>query len=306
LITAKPLSEEVVDPSARLAQVERTWALGVHDVAEVVIDPSVRAIIDESLSGEKLQLPIMPEASAMLMSMTTDDETRIQDLVDVIQRDPSLAAHLLRIANSPLYAPRYPSVSLRHAVARLGALELRRVAITIGCQARVFNVGGWENEVHQLFAHSLTTALYASEVAKLVRANEEEAFLCGLLHDVGHAIVLQGLEDLKKKHKVELSRAAIITIAGEYHTLIGRRLIEQWGLSPRLADIVALHHDEVRAPAMNLALVKVADALAYGLREPPPKSDDDTIVDSLGLTPAAVGELASKRRQFVALAAALM
>src|SRR5262249_45180611 len=108
----------------------------------------------------------MPEASAMLMSMTSNEDTRIQDLVAVIQRDPSLAAHLLRVANSTFYAPRYPSVSLRHAVARLGATELRRVAIAIGCQARVFSVGGWENEVHQLFAHSLTTALYASEIAK--------------------------------------------------------------------------------------------------------------------------------------------
>jgi putative nucleotidyltransferase with HDIG domain len=170
----------------------------------------------------------------------------------------------------------------------------------------VFSVGGWEDEVHQLFAHSLTTALYASEIAKLVRVNEEEAFLSGLLHDVGHAIVLQGLEDLKESIGVSLSRAATIAVAVEHHTQVGSRLIEQWGLSPRLAEVVSLHHGMVRAPSMSLAVVKLADVLAYGPPEGLEMSNGENVVDSLGLAPGAVAELAGKRRQFVALAAALM
>jgi putative nucleotidyltransferase with HDIG domain len=306
LITAKPWPEGKADRALDLTLGEAARATAVGDVPAVEIAAGVRAAIEEGLSTDKLQLPIMPEASATLMSMTTNEETRIQDVVDVIQRDPSLAAHLLRIANSPYYAPRYPSVSLRHAVARLGAVELRRVAIAIGCQARVFSVGGWESEVHQLFAHSLTTALYATEIAKLVHVNEEEVFLCGLLHDVGHAIVLQSIQDLRKALGLELSRAATIALADEHHTRVGSRLIEQWGLSPRLTEVVALHHEAVRAPAMNVAVVTLADRLAYGAPEPVETSNDQSVVESLGLTASAVGELAGRRRQFVALAAALM
>jgi len=283
-----------------------TWVLKPDALAKDEIPEGVRLKVEEWIATGKLQLPVMPESSALLLSMTSSDDCTIQELSDVVQRDPLLAAHLLRIANSALYSPAYPASSLRLAVARLGILELRRVAITIACQARVFRLRGWETEVEELFAHSLVTALFASEIAKLVRVGDEEAFLGGLLHDVGHAVVLQGLCEMAKTQNFSLPRAAMKQLAEIHHTRVGSRLVETWGLSPRLAEVIARHHDMVKKPTASLAIVHLADTLAYGESRALETLEKDDTVAALGLSTTLLEELVVKRRQIVALAAALM
>jgi putative nucleotidyltransferase with HDIG domain len=282
------------------------WVLKPEPDAEESIPDAVRVRVEAWLATGKLQLPIMPEASALLLSMTSSDDCTIQELSDVVQRDPLLAAHLLRIANSALYSPAYPASSLRLAIARLGILELRRVAITIACQARVFRLRGWETEVDELFAHSLVTALYASEIAKLVRVGDEEAFLGGLLHDVGHAVMLQGLCEMDNAEKLSLPRAAMKRLAEMHHTRVGSRLVETWGLSPRLAEVIARHHEHVKKPTASLAIVHLADALADG--DPPTLEtlEQGETIAALGLSKTLLDDLVVKRRPIVALAAALM
>jgi putative nucleotidyltransferase with HDIG domain len=282
------------------------WVLKPEPGVEDTIPEDVRAKVEDWLTKGKLQLPVMPEASALLLSMTSDDDCTIQELSDVVQRDPLLAAHMLRIANSALYSPAYPASSLRLAIARLGILELRRVAIAIACQARVFRLRGWETEVEELFAHSLTTALYASEIAKLVRVGDEEAFLGGLLHDVGHAVVLQGLCEMQKTEDLALPRDAMKCLAETHHTKVGSRLVETWGLSPRLAEVIARHHEVVKKPTASLAIVHLADTIAHGDAHALETLAQDDVIASLGLSTALLEELVVKRRQIIALAAALM
>jgi putative nucleotidyltransferase with HDIG domain len=283
-----------------------TWVLEPGAAAEDAISNEIRVKVEDWLATGQLQLPVMPEASALLLSMTSSDDCTIQELSDVVQRDPLLAAHLLRIANSALYSPSYPASSLRLAIARLGILELRRVAITIACQSKIFRLRGWEAEVEELFLHSLATALYASEIAKMVRIGDEEAFLGGLLHDVGHAVVLQGLCDMEKKLQLSLPRPAMKTLADIHHTRIGGRLIEQWGLSPRLAEVIGRHHEEVKKPTASLAIVHLADTLAYADPQAIEALSQDEVIASLSLGPKVLDELVAKHRQIVGLAMALM
>jgi putative nucleotidyltransferase with HDIG domain len=282
------------------------WVLEPKPGADDAIPDDARAKVEAWVNSGKLQLPIMPEASALLLSMTSDENCTIQELTDVAQRDPTIAAHLLRIANSALYAPSYPASSLRTAIARLGILELRRVAITIACQTKGFRLRDWESEVEELFLHSLATALYASEIAKLVRVGEEEAFLSGLLHDVGHAVALQCLSDLERKGEIALPRAAMKRLADEYHTRVGSRLIEQWGLSPRLAEVIARHHDVDSKPAASVAVVHLADTLAYADPQKLETLEQDVVIAALGLATPVLEDLIVKRKQIIGLATALL
>ena len=250
------------DPKAQLLTVVADgegWALIEDDAAA-----HVRRELESWLASGRVDLPVLPEASALLLAITRDEDCKVQDVVDVVQRDPTLAAHLLRISNSALFAPKYPASSLKNAVVRIGLGEVRKLAIVIACQTRVFSVPGWQDEVRELFKHSLATALYASEIAKLAGANEGEAFLCALLHDVGHAVLLQHLVDLQRAGKLNLERAALRQVADAYHPNVGGRLIEQWELSPRLAAIVTHHHDGTYPASTISASVRLADLFAYG------------------------------------------
>ncbi|MET0595589.1 MAG: HDOD domain-containing protein [Polyangiaceae bacterium] len=283
-----------------------TWVLEPAAGKDLAISEDVRAKIEAWIATGKLQLPVMPEASALLISMTSNEDCTIQELSDVVQRDPLLAAHLLRIANSALYSPAYPSSSLRQAIQRLGMRELRRVAVTIATQTKVFRLRGWESEVEELLLHSLTTALYASEIANTVRVGDEEAFLGGLLHDVGHPVVLQGLAEMQKTDNLDIPRAVMLELADQHHTNVGSRLVEQWGLSPRLAEVIARHHDSVNKPATLLAIVHLADVLAYADPEKLETLEQDEVIGSLALSPAMLEDLVAKRRQIIGLAGALM
>src|SRR6185503_4373864 len=68
---------------------------------------------------EDIELPILPEASARIVALCENAKTDAKAIEAVLERDPSLASHVLRIANSSAYAPREPIVSLQQAVSRL-------------------------------------------------------------------------------------------------------------------------------------------------------------------------------------------
>lgn len=262
----------------------------------------VRYWLGHRVESDQVKLPIMPESSMLLMSMSRDDDCTVQALTDVVQRDPSLATHLLRVTNSPFYAPRYPVTTLNQAIARLGLAELRRVAVTLACQTAVFRVNGWESEVAKVMSHSLATAVYSIEIAKYVRASEEEAFLCGLLHDVGHAIVLSSLADYESDNQVKLPREWLTEIANDYHTAVGSKLVLRWGLSTRVAEVVAYHHRAQQVPSANLAVAHLADTMAYGAPNTLELLEGDPMVAPLGLDKEAIEGLFAKRSQMLALA----
>ena len=61
---------------------------------------------------QEVELPIVPEASARIIALCEDEKTDARAIEHVLERDPSLASHVLRIANSSAYAPKEPIVSL--------------------------------------------------------------------------------------------------------------------------------------------------------------------------------------------------
>src|SRR5947209_8573150 len=82
--------------------------------------PPVAELYARLLEDGRLSLPVLPEAAAQIMTAANDEGADARRLTDVVRRDPALASNLLRIANSSLYAPRVPIVSLQQAIARMG------------------------------------------------------------------------------------------------------------------------------------------------------------------------------------------
>jgi putative nucleotidyltransferase with HDIG domain len=175
-----------------------------------------------------------------------------------------MAANLLRLANSVAFKGASPSVSLQQSVARLGATNVRQLAVVIACETRVFQVPGFEAEVRHLFRHSLTCAFAAREIARSRQANVEEAFLSGLLHDVGWPLMLQVLLDVTKRVGVTAERLALLATAGRHHAPLASHLATSWQLPERLRGALHQHHDEqFSGPgAESAATLALADALA--------------------------------------------
>lgn len=228
------------------------------------LPPDLADALTDAIRADTLDLPLLPEVAQRVLALATSEGASMAAIADVLHRDPSMAAHVLSVANSPLYAPRVPIVSLTQAVSRLGARQIRDIALVVSCKSRVFQVRGWEREVRGLFRHSVATAVFAQEAARRLRANVEEAFLAGLLHDVGRPVLLQAVADAAEELGVEAPRRGVAAFTDQHHEEVGRRLAARWKLAPTVQAAIGAHHDATAAAgAERLAhVVGLADALS--------------------------------------------
>ena len=214
---------------------------------------------------ETVELPILPESSARILALCEDEKTDAKRLERALERDPSLAALVLRIANSSAYAPQEPIVSLQQAVSRLGLGAVKNIVLGISLQGRVFKVPAHQALVRSIWTHCAVTAAYAREIARKLRLNVEAAFLCGLLHDVGRPVVLQATVDaLAHRAKEPLPVALLETAMDEFHEELAGRMVEFWKLADWTVAVVANHHRPERAGAHEeqARITYLADLLA--------------------------------------------
>ena len=270
------------------------------------VEPSValpsefRDRLDERIARGELELPTLPQAAALMLSMTNEDDFDPRKLENAVQADAAMAAHLLRVANSPIFTARVPMVSLRQAICRLGAYELRHIALIFACETRVFRVPGWERDVRELLSHSLRVALYSQRIAKLAKLNAEEAFLSGLLHDIGYPVMLQAMSDLQRQIPCSIPRAAFKQAAFDRHAAAGASLASAWAFSPRLISVVKTHHapSHDEGGSKHAALVHLADELARPPSVDDPESSaplrDPWSIEALKLSPADLEALAAQ------------
>ncbi len=238
--------------------------MSVHPAKFKLPDP-VRSLLERKIQSE-LDLPFLPDTSAQVLSLCNDEHCNAQKLSELIQRDQSLASHVLRVANSAAYAPKEPIVSLQQAVSRLGLGTICEISVAVSFRGRVFEVPGFQMRVREMWMHSATSGVYAKEVARLLRRNVEGSFLCGLLHDVGRPIVLQMLLDQARKRTQKPVPAGILEAAmNEFHERVGAMVSERWKLAPWMAQVVGHHHDPALATQYReeAFITHLADLLSH-------------------------------------------
>ncbi|GEM_PF-761562 len=225
---------------------------------------TIQEAIEALVKAEDCELPVLPEVAAQLLKLTSDVDCEISDIVALIKRDQSLTSHLLRISNSARYTTGVTVSSIQQAVARLGLLCVREIVVLISCQCRVFDVPDFEKDVRHSFRLSLATAAFAQEIARVRRMNVEEAFLGGLLHDVGRPVLFQALADRRRRFGLVATDAQICAAAEEHRIALAARLITSWELSSRVVEAVHYQLTPAQAPACSLqaATVNLASHLA--------------------------------------------
>jgi putative nucleotidyltransferase with HDIG domain len=228
------------------------------------VPSAVRAQLLSKLSEGSLELPLLPGVAMEITSAAAKEDTDARTLADMLKRDAAMSAHVLRIVNSPMYSPRSQIVSLQQAVARVGAGKIREIALVIACRTGVFKAKGYEQEIDEVFKHSIATALFAQEIARNTRNNVEDAFLCGLLHDVGRPVLLQALVTLLRDARVTADRESVLGLVSELHESAGAALAKSWTLPDTVATALAQHHtpDPAQAP-VPVRIVALADRFAH-------------------------------------------
>ncbi len=237
------------------------------------------------LAHGKVTLPVLPSVAQRVMALASDPDASVRDIVDVLKGDQSLTSYVLKVANSPLFTPTSPIVSVQQACTRLGATQLRDLALMVSLSS-TFKVNGWERELAELFRHAVGCAYFAQEIARKRRLNVEEAFLAGLLSDVGMSAALAMAVG------AELDRMSTLMLVDRVHTEVGATLVSSWGL-PRSIELVARNHHMSARGEVLIHLVQLADVLARVAFEETDRTrvDAHPAIDALMLYPEDIDAL---------------
>jgi HD-like signal output (HDOD) protein len=252
----------------------------IHPPHNVGMPEQVERALVERINKNRIELPVLPQVAGRVMALANDPLADAARLSALIHQDQALAAHVLRVANSPAYMPRTPIASLQHAVAMLGVNQLSEIAVTVSLKSGTVKIPGHEAEVRQLWRHALASGAYAKEIARMRRHNVEIAYLCGLLHAVGKAVVLKIVTTIATDMRITLDPCTINSFLNGYHSRVGTLIAAEWALPPQVADAITYYWIYEQAPShrQEAMVTCLADRLATYILVPD-SFDDSTLRD---------------------------
>lgn len=222
------------------------------------------AALVQAAEAPSFRLPILPDAASEAMSLASDPNAPMNRLDRVVARDTVLAARMLAVASSSAYAGA-PVRTLAAALQRLGTGAVRDVLYQSVMECHMFR-GADERAARAQQEHALATARLAKAVCKVVGVDQSQAFIRGLLHDIGH-LALQQL----RTHPAwgPCTEAEREQVSGVVHTTLGARMGAKWKLPDIVVEAIRRHHRyrdwEPGAYSQIGHVVAVADAVAEDL-----------------------------------------
>ena len=253
---------------------------------------AVRKELERLLDYGNIDLPMLPEQAARLVSMANRPESDAQMLASTIESDPSLAARVFRVARSAAYQSSSPVNSLEHAIAWLGLGEVADIAFTAVVQGRLLNVPVQQPRAVHLWREAVAAAIWAREIAAIARRHSGITYLCGLMHGVGKPLALAASADLAGKLGVRLAEEDYDALIHEFHGRLGALLAERWRLPEAVGACIRYWPDwaTAREHAEEAPVVHLAHHLAELVLEQGPSFArealaDDPVLEALNIGP---------------------
>lgn len=237
--------------------------------------------------------PVLPVTVMRLMTVTSDPESSVQEVMETILTDQSLCITVLKIANSVLYGRPQKVDSLKMAVMILGFDEVQRIALTKAL-FNSFNKLGKQHKlsIDKFWLHSFVCGMVARIIAKDLQVNPDIAFMGGVIHDIGKLLMLETFADdypvdwmtnfsSKKMQHDELQMFSFT------HDTVGGQLLKKWLFPENLIAAVACHHcPSEAAKEKRLAhIIQLADFLSFYCCNREALGNDDILTAVQGFLP---------------------
>ena len=223
-------------------------------------DPA-RAEVIERVFRKIGEVSSLPSRASEIMGLAHDTEVDAEELIDLIRSDPAIAMRIMRTVNSSYHGVRHSVGDLKQAVMLLGFHEIRNIAMCAYVAPLFSETPGHGSYTREgLWNHMVSTGVVTQHIAKISkRVNPHEAYLAGLLHDIGWVMIDQYLHrpfrriiDLltpeKPHYQVEME-----TI-GFDHAELGEYVAVEWQLPRHLTDAIGYHHhpDAYKGPNRDM------------------------------------------------------
>jgi len=214
----------------------------------------------------------LPEVTLRIVEVVEDPRSSARDLHAIIKNDPALSTKILKVVNSAFYGLPGQIANVDRAVVLLGLRAVKNIALAASV-SRVFKglrpVPGFNPK--ELWHHSLAVGVGSRLICRIRnKAKAEEAFLAGLIHDLGIIVALQAFSDrfaevVAKVKQGSDWREAEIEVLGVDHQMLGMGLAVKWKFPMTLRTAMGYHHNPDRVSQENrwiATIVHIADLLA--------------------------------------------
>lgn len=220
----------------------------------------------EAVLSKIAEISTLPTVALRVMEVARDPESGAADLKEVVESDPALSARVLRMVNSAAFGVTQKVSNLHQAVGFLGFTQVRNLALTASV-SQIFKddrqIGCYKRKA--LWTHLVTVGVCARLVARRCGlSNFEDAFLAGLLHDIGIIMMDQSAHDHFVAVIGALDQAESLSdvereIVGFSHAVLGDAIAEQWRFPSPIRAAILHHHDAMRFKGDGEELVRCVE-----------------------------------------------
>ncbi|HNY26110.1 MAG TPA: HDOD domain-containing protein [Candidatus Sumerlaeota bacterium] len=205
--------------------------------------------LNNMLEDPDLVLPVESSVALQLRQVLNQKHVSFDDVARIVSHDPALAARVLQVANSSIYASLERARNLKQAVSRLGLLEVCNILNAIVTRD-LFKAQSkhLQDVMHNLWLHSICTAYINQLVVRHLNLPAgPDFFMMGLLHDIGKLLILY-LVHLGEKSgrwkEGEVSEDILMPFFAMRHHDLGMRLLQNWDYPDSFLKVVRLHNDD--------------------------------------------------------------
>lgn len=234
-------------------------------------EKSLRDHIAEAVEKPGIQLPVFNPVALDLQQILQDESTTNARIEATLQRDPALAVQILRMANSSLYAGLSEITTLKQALMRVGTKQVLRLAMAAAQLSLYRSKNPLCNRyMEEMWRAATASATGAAWLAEKCGHGElsEQAFLAGLLHDVGKLVILRVIEDFASAppNGKPIRDTVITEMLEALHCEYGYSLMKRWNLPEQYCLVGREHHaSQCNTGNVLLVTVRLADQICSKL-----------------------------------------
>ncbi len=246
-----------------------TPVLTNHDSIMPALPESVEQIV-----SQEVELVSFPDIYFQILKVLENPKSSSAHVAEVVSKDPSVAARLMKLVNSPFYGLPNKVDTIARATTLVGAQELSILTLGISVVQYFDDIPQDFFSMKRFWTHSIATGIFAKLLATRIPGFfEERFFLLGLIHDIGRLVIFKTFPYAALEVFLLATQAPCLIhdaerkLLGFDHTNVTEAMLEAWDFPDSLRHVICCHHEPDNSDKkIECAVLHVADVLARALR----------------------------------------